>query len=390
MARIKLTKKSVDALPYAEKAQTLYWDTELKGFGLLVSKQSKSYIAQKDVHGRAVRTTIGRSTLFSAELARDRAREILRSMSLGENPNRSKTIKKQKRCTLDDAFREYVATRGKSLAAGTLIGYEDFMENHFHDWSRTALQDVTRDMIIVRYAAITNASGAGAATNAMRFLRALYNFKAIDDDQIQNPVRILSLKKLWHKSKRRSDVIKTKDLNSWYASVGALQNETFRDALIVLLFTGLRKMEAFTLEWENVDFKNETVHVDNTKSNVPITLPVCKTVLDILNARRQTAGESPWVFQGTGAAGHIVDASAPIRTIRRDCGVSFSLHTLRRTFITTAERLNISPYTIKRLVNHSTANDVTSGYIVIEPERLREPVNSIEEELLRNISALER
>ncbi|MDG1286327.1 MAG: hypothetical protein P8P30_02045 [Rickettsiales bacterium] len=53
------------------------------------------------------------------------------------------------------------------------------------------------------------------------------------------------------------------------------------------------------------------------------------------------------------------------------------LHDLRRTFITTAESLDISAYALKRLVNHKNSNDVTSGYIIMDTERLRKPMEQI-------------
>lgn len=52
--------------------------------------------------------------------------------------------------------------------------------------------------------------------------------------------------------------------------------------------------------------------------------------------------------------------------------MKFSPHDLRRTFITLAESLDISPYAWKLLVNHKIpANDVSGGYVVPDLERLR-------------------
>jgi len=67
--------------------------------------------------------------------------------------------------------------------------------------------------------------------------------------------------------------------------------------------------------------------------------------------------------------------------------VQFTVHDLRRTFITTAESLNISAYALKRLLNHSTENDVTSGYLVIDVERLRKPMQQISDYFLKQMQA---
>lgn len=48
MPAIKMTKREVDAIPYAEyDKQQFYWDTELKGFGLRVGHKTKTFIVQK-------------------------------------------------------------------------------------------------------------------------------------------------------------------------------------------------------------------------------------------------------------------------------------------------------------------------------------------------------
>ncbi len=67
--------------------------------------------------------------------------------------------------------------------------------------------------------------------------------------------------------------------------------------------------------------------------------------------------------------------------IREKSGIDFKHHDLRRTFITIAEGIDIPYYALKRLVNHSMSGDVTAGYIVPDVERLREPMQSISDEI---------
>jgi integrase len=64
-----------------------------------------------------------------------------------------------------------------------------------------------------------------------------------------------------------------------------------------------------------------------------------------------------------------------------------TLHDLRRTFITVAEGMDISTYTLKRLLNHKDRRDVTAGYIVLNVERLREPMQRIATFILRAAGA---
>jgi len=64
-------------------------------------------------------------------------------------------------------------------------------------------------------------------------------------------------------------------------------------------------------------------------------------------------------------------------------GMPYTLHDLRRTFITTAEQLDISSWTVKRLANHRQTDVTGQHYVVHSIDRLREPMEKISTELLR-------
>ena len=50
---------------------------------------------------------------------------------------------------------------------------------------------------------------------------------------------------------------------------------------------------------------------------------------------------------------------------------------------TAIENVLISAHALKRLLNHATGSDVTAGYIVIDVERLREPMQKITDFILK-------
>jgi integrase len=68
--------------------------------------------------------------------------------------------------------------------------------------------------------------------------------------------------------------------------------------------------------------------------------------------------------------------------------VQFTLHDLRRSFATTAEDLDISGLTVKRLLNHSTDADVTAGYQIPNLKRLRAVSDRVSREMLRRAGRL--
>jgi integrase len=67
----------------------------------------------------------------------------------------------------------------------------------------------------------------------------------------------------------------------------------------------------------------------------------------------------------------------------KEAGFNYTIHDLRRTFITTAEKLNFSTWTVKRLANHKQTDVTGKHYVVYDVDRLREPMEQISTELLR-------
>ncbi|QLZ68477.1 hypothetical protein FOLKNPGA_01256 [Legionella sp. PC1000] len=86
---------------------------------------------------------------------------------------------------------------------------------------------------------------------------------------------------------------------------------------------------------------------------------------------------------GPGAAGHIIEPRKQMAHVTKNSGVHFTIHDLRRTFITIAESLDIPAYALKRLMNHKMSNDVTAGYIIVDVERLRKPMQLVTDYVLK-------
>ena len=106
-------------------------------------------------------------------------------------------------------------------------------------------------------------------------------------------------------------------------------------------------------------------------------------VRDLLVARRALGTEGQWVFPADSRSGHIAEPKFPLRLVAKATGIAISVHDLRRTFITVAESSDISPLALKALVNHALGGDVTSGYVQITTERLREPAQRVCDLMMR-------
>jgi hypothetical protein len=111
MARLKITKRNVDAAPVPSGNDAYYWDIDLRGFGLRVTpKGVRSYVLQYRLPSRpARRMTIGvHGSPWTPEKARTRAEEILMDVKRGDDPVHA--AKKRAREAVDLEFSRYVET----------------------------------------------------------------------------------------------------------------------------------------------------------------------------------------------------------------------------------------------------------------------------------------
>jgi integrase len=155
------------------------------------------------------------------------------------------------------------------------------------------------------------------------------------------------------------------------------------DYLEFCLFSGLRRDDVFCLRWDQVELDTAIMHpVIHKKKKEVVTLPLSDYLIAILERRKQVQ-VNEYVFAGRGGIGRFDEPKRQIAKVVEATGIKFSSHDLRRTFISVAESLDISTYAIKRLCTHSLGGDVTAGYIQMNVERLRAPMQKITDYFLR-------
>ncbi|TCM62286.1 site-specific recombinase XerD [Acinetobacter calcoaceticus] len=384
--------------------QAIYRDSELIGFAIRINTTCKTYIVEKKVLGKAIRSTIGLHGNLTLAQAREIAREKLSQMAQGINPNeqkrkaisdeQAKTDLQRSKPTLLQAYDTYLEF--KQLKPRSIEDYDKSVKVYFKEWNDLKLDAITRTMIQAKHAELSKSSKA-QANLAMRVFRAIYNFSVEhylgDDDKpildAQNPTKTLNAKKTWNKIRRRKTYINEDQLPDWIKAVleyedRGQQLETNRDFLLTLILTGFRRQECESIAWKDVDLKYGRITSVDPKNGEPHTLPMGEFLLATMKKRRRQISGG-WVFPSAkSASGHIVNISKVRQKINSACSVKFSFHDLRRTFGSIAENLDYGRYTIKRLLNHKEDDDrdVTAGYIQVSERKLREAMNEIEKTVL--------
>jgi integrase len=375
-----LTQRAIAKLaaPTADGRQTIYWDDELRGFGVQCSGKTNQrvYIAQRDVNGRSRRITLGTVTGLTLEVARRRAEDALDDLRRGVDPKQ-----KSKTYSLQEALDEYLGPKGEkhsTLRPASVALYRQ-LERLLKPWLSRNLTEITFDMVDQKHKELAKEIGPSTANLAMRVLRIVWNYAADRSTLPECPVS--RLKKRWYEEPRRTRHVTFEQLPHFYRAVTAIENSAAREYILLLLFTGMRRREAAGLRWTNVDLVQKILRLpaEVTKAKRALAL----FVYELLVTRRAAGDASPFVFPGLGKTGHITSADKPLRDVAQATGIEASCHDLRRTFASVAaETSEISWLALKVMLNHTTRGDVTAGYIQMSTEQLRAAVQRVADKMV--------
>ncbi|HDK7059960.1 integrase family protein [Klebsiella pneumoniae] len=436
METFKFTKSKLESLPPADSGQVEYGDTVVNGLRVRVGVSGvKSFCISRKRNGKFIRATLGRFPDLTIDNARAKALELLGDVATtGKNPNVERRINEKASVTLADALDTYIESRDARLSADTSKQYRSILQNYSGDWMKQPIASISRERVETRHKAVTDGSvwfgadkstlraGVGTGSKAQadlwaRVLRAICRFahdhyrdndgKTLLPDP---PTMVLSTKRKWHGTVRKTERIRTNELGRWFSALSTVRDiaEQGRDdiaaavcdAVEMAIFTGLRKSEILELSWDRVNLGGRYFWIDTTKNGDPLELPVTETLLKLFRRRaKMKSADGLLVFPGDKGVikeyRHIVEriSAATVPEPNPDLlkPIPFKWHDGRRTFGTVAELVGVGNYILKRLLNHRTMRsaDVTQGYLHFSADELMEPASRIERAILEHAGIIE-
>ncbi|WP_439545011.1 tyrosine-type recombinase/integrase [Sandarakinorhabdus sp.] len=366
MPALNITEDALRRIGLPDAGRVVYSDTKLKGFSVVVGKQSRSFYAQRDVHGRTHKVFLGRHGEISVIEARKAAEDVIHGMRRGE----ARYLERENP-TLRSALKGYLGATTACSAHKTYV--QRACEVRLKDWLDHALRDVTRGMIRTKHAALGR-EGKTMANDTLRAFRTVYNYALAEYERASLPVcPTIALRGKWFtEANERNSAIR--DLAAWKKAVDALENPTHRHIYMLCLLTGLRKTEACRLEWNRV--LDDRIFIRENKSNRPFYLPLLdehRAVIDVMKGLHKQ-----WVFPDRTNKGPTIDP--------RHEEVPGTMHSLRHTFASVGAEIGVPDDIIARLLNHSSTK-ITSRYIAVDVSALREPMQLIVNEIMKRLHA---
>lgn len=357
---------------------------------ILPSGHKSFVVIRRKKGGKPQTVTLGAFPEISLTNARQAAEKVARDVYLGILENHTVMS-----LTLQDALNKYLDV--KPLTPITFTDYQRAIAETFSKHLDSPLIKIHPTTILALYDEHVKRSAA-RTNNAMGVFRAVYNYhrNANLNDQRQpilppNPVTVLSTTQRWVKVRRNKQIIRAADLKEWRETLGRMDKDFRSNAaqvmqryITAMFLTGLRGDELRRVATEPrfpnakgyYDKREHLIYWYDQKNHLEAEIPLP----DALTL--ESSGQ--WLFERNGNPVNYPNQQTAFAWLNRESGIKSTGHTLRRTYITVAESLDLSPYTYKRLVGHiSDGIDVTGGYIAQENHRLRTAANRIAEVLLR-------
>jgi integrase len=339
--------------------------------------------------GGRVRATLGPFPDLHVEDARRLARELLNQWALGLDHRELERAQAARKTTLATIGEEYLETRLHKLKPGYAKSIREVIGGPLADLGKRCVVEITGELVLRWHQAQASLS---SADRAARILRALLNYAA-DRHGLRLPdgrlgTDILKATSRWRRPKRRTTMID--DMLKWRQAVEALPDDGVRDLLLTLALTGCRRNELRLARWSQVDLQRGTLHLPDPKNRKPVTLPLPRQVVEMLERRQRLhcchpddyvfTKNSPLGLKPVGEYGLFqvtVDTAGAV-------GQDWCLHDLRRGYVTVADQL-VPPAIARRLVHHaSKSGDVHDGYAIFDAERLRPHAQQVADHIFKS------
>lgn len=372
--QFRFSAKQVDLLPSPEKdspsAMDEYSDTEVIGLKLAVSKSGRKYFWHRfRFRGRKRMMKLGEFPSLSVADARQMVHDNKNKLAHDQDPT-------------DERNR---LRKVPTLAEFATATYVPYARQHKKSWKddeskirrdigailgKIPLPEIKTSDVMLLHSTICDRAAPATANRYLALLSAIFSLAMKCEHIERNPAK--GIKKYKEADPRRR-YLSGEELGRFMLALNDEAGKTAANAIAMLLLTGLRRMELFSLRWTEVDLSDASLRLLHTKAGHGRTVVLNSLALDLLqNIHRNADATCPWVFPARCGDGHLIDVRKPLwRAMARADISNLRPHDLRRSFASLAVNAGVDLYQIKDLLGHSTVAVTQRAYAHLQQGTLR-------------------
>ncbi len=374
--RLPFSKKRLESLPVPSAGRAMYHDAATPGLTLRVSAAgNKVFYVYRWANGKPVKMKLGAFGELTVETARRLARSLAGKWADGKDPAADRR-KARQQPTLKEAFEQWRDAHAK-LHRRTWEDDERQFEKYLTEFHGRRLASIKPLDVATWHGRIGTKHGPVQANRTLTLLGTLYNWAA-DKLGYEGRSPVKGVKRFREQSRER--FLQPAEMKAFFESVNQ-EPDPWRDYFALLLFTGQRRSDVAAMQWVDLDLAGKTWRVRQTKTGRNVTVPLVPAALRILESRRDTAVDCPWVFPGR--AGHIAHPKkAWERTIKRAGLTDLHLHDLRRSLGSWQAALGTSLAIIGSGLGHQDLKS-TAIYSRLNVEPVRKAIEQATDAMLQ-------
>jgi len=367
-----LTPLAVGKLKPPASGQIDYFDKQLPGFGLRISRMgTKTYFVMVRVHGKKVRITLGRHPALDLKEARDKARDISAKAKAGKDPRPDLGVDRERLgTTFETLAQKFMDRHAAKLRPSTQREYKRILQGpDTKAWRNIPIGVITKHHVMDLIEQIEDRGSLQAANRSLAYLKKFFDWCARRDaitgalptDRVDPPSGKV----------KRDRVLAPDEVKALWMALKAEQG-LFSPLVKLLLLTGQRRSEVAGMRWEELDLEGDkptwTIPADRTKNKEKHNVPLTPAVTALIEAQRGDGDSDEnekqgLVFSTTGITPLSGFSRAKARLDKRMAEAAkadnklvnpepWRFHDLRRTVVTGMNDAGIVPHVVEAVVNH--------------------------------------
>ena len=350
----KLSKRAIDALPCPADRDTIWWDEDIKGFGLKITPAGRrTFLVQYRPAGdrrNPRKYTIGEYGSVTPHQARVEAQRVLAERAAGRDPQTEKQESKRRLKTdqVDSLVAEFISrhvAQNRTARETTRILHHDVLPH----WGTWTIHEVRKRDVIALLDKVRERGALVMANRVLAVVRKFFNWCVGRGVLERSPCANIGVPT---REQARHRVLSDEELGLVVAATRAL-GFPFGSIVELLALTGQRRDEVSRMAWHHIDLDRHLwlIPPEHSKNGKPHTVHLSPQALSILQGVPRT-GTLVFSFDGTTQFQGFSKAKRRLDHVSRVS--DWTLHDLRRTVVSGMARLGVAPHVADKILNHQS------------------------------------
>lgn len=276
------------------------------------------------------------------------------------------------------------------IASGTLKPYRIYSSIAIDFFDKTPIRQITTKDVQSLVNRQAKNRTQKTAKNFLSIVSSIFKKAMMDGDIEYNPCAGVMLPKGISHQKRQAPNEEERQIVKDNVDLDAAGFLFF-----LCLYSGLRKGEALALQWEDIDFEHNDIHVYKSVSfeeNNPIIkppktengvryVPLLVPLREELLKRKDKAEEKDYIFSFNGGLWSKRYADRRIDFYKKETGLRRGLHEMRHGFATICFEAGLDPKRTQHILGHADIRTTMDIYTHFTSRTLRDVTDKLNEHL---------